>query len=76
MDIKTKFNLKDSVWFMKDNKPVNALISAIETFNVGTDQDKIKYNGRKISNSVSWLDYTNLLEGKLFNSKDELLKAL
>ena len=28
--IKTKFNLEDVVWFMKDNKPVQGIINRIE----------------------------------------------
>lgn len=76
MQFKTKFNLKDSAWYMKDNKPTEVIISAIEIFYVGTNQDKLKYNARNVIDSVSWLDHTNLFESILFKSKDDLLKSL
>jgi len=76
MNIKTKFNLKDSVWFMKNNKPINVIISAIHVFVVGTNQDHIKYNGKDVINPVSWLDHSNLFEDELFNSKESLLESL
>lgn len=76
MKIETKFNLNDSVWLMKENKIVNVEISAIEIFHVGTDQDKITYNGKNVINPVSWLDHTNLHEYMLFSSKEALLKSL
>ncbi len=76
MEIKTKFNLNDSAWYMRDNKPINVLISSIETFSVGTDQDKIKYNGRNIKNSISWLDHTNLHEFMLYETKNALCNSL
>jgi len=76
MDIKTKFNLKESAWYMKDNKPVQVHISAVETFHVGTNQDKIKYNGKDALNPKTWLDHTNLFEYMLFKSKNDLLQSL
>ena len=76
MEFKTKFNLDDHVWYMKGNKVVEVVISAIEIFFVGTSQDRIKYNARNISDSVSWLDHQNLFENMLFSSKEELLKSL
>ncbi len=76
MKFETKFNKNDHAWYMKDNKPTEVIISAIEIFYVGTDQDKIKYNGRNVRDSTSWLDHTNLFEYMLFKSKDDLLKSL
>lgn len=76
MIFETKFNVKDSAWYMKDNKPVEVIISAIEIFYVNTNQDKIKYNARDVIGSVSWLDHTNLFENKLFKSQNELLESL
>jgi len=72
----TKFNLDDHVRYMKDNKPVEVIISSIEIFYVNTNQDRIKYNGKNVSNSVSWLDHTNLHQDMLFRSKEELLESL
>ncbi len=76
MQFNTKFNLEDRAWYMQCNKPVEVVISAIEIFKVGTNQDKIKYNAKDVANSVSWLDHQNLLENKLFASKEELLESL
>ena len=76
MIFETKFNLDDHVWYMKDNKPTEVIISAIEIFYVNTNQDRIKYNGKNVSNSVSWLDHTNLHQDMLFRSKEELLESL
>lgn len=76
MNIETKFNLNDSVWFMKNNIPVNVIISAIEVFKVGSNQDSITYNAKDIVSSVSWLDHTKLHEGSLFSSKSKLMKSL
>ena len=76
MEFKTKFNLKDKVWYMKNNKPTEVTISGIEIFYVNTNQDHIKYNATDIINPVTWLDHTNLFENELFNSKEELLKSL
>jgi len=76
MRFETKFNLEDRVWYMKNNKPVEVIISAIEIFYVGTNQDRIKYNGKDVINSVSWLDHINLHESMLFSSKEKLLESL
>ena len=76
MNIETKFNLKDSVWYMKGNKPVNVIISAIEVFKVGTNQDSITYNAKDIVNSTSWLDHTKVHECYMFESKEALVKSL
>ena len=76
MNFKTKFNLEDRVWYMKDNCPTEVIISAIQIFEVGTNQSHIKYNARNVTNSTSWLDHQNLFECMLFKSKGELLKSL
>lgn len=76
MKFETEFNIGDRVWCMKENKPVEVVISAIEIFFVNTNQDRIKYNAKNTIHSVSWLDHTNLFEGSLFKSKKELLNSL
>lgn len=76
MIFETKFNLDEHAWCMKDNKPVEVVISAIEIFHVNTNQAHIKYNAKDVADSVSWLDHTNLPECMLFKSKDALLKSL
>lgn len=76
MDFKTKFNKGDHVWYMKNNKPTEVIISAIEIFYVGTNQDHIKYNATDYLNPVTWLDHTNLFEDMLFKTKENLLNSL
>ena len=76
MKFETKFNLKDRVWYMSDNKPVEVIISAIKIFYVNTNQDHIKYQGKDVINPISWCDHQNLFENMLFKSKDALLKSL
>lgn len=71
-----KFNIGEHVWLMKNNKPIEVVISAIEVFYVNTNQDRITYNAKDVVNSVSWLDHTKLQETLLFRSKVELLEAL
>lgn len=76
MDFKTKYNLNDKVWFMKDNKPTEVKISAIEIFYVNTNQDTIKYNAKDCTNPKTWLDHTNLNESNLFPTKELLIQSL
>jgi hypothetical protein len=71
-----KFNIEDRVWYMKNNKPTEVVISAIEVFYANTNQDCITYNAKNVVNSVSWLDHQNLQEAWLFKSKIELLESL
>ena len=71
-----KFNIGEHVWLIKNNKPIEVVISAIEVFYVNTNQDRITYNAKDVVNSVSWLDHTKLQETLLFRSKVELLEAL
>ena len=76
MNIKTKFNLNDTAWYMRDNKPKEVVISAIEIFHAGTRQDYIKYNARSVIDSVSWLEHINLFENMIFKTKDNLIKSV
>lgn len=76
MNIQTKFNIKDRAWYMSNNKPTEVIISAVETFNAGTNQDSIKYSASNVDNSTSWLDHANIHEGVLFCSKKALLASL
>ena len=76
MEFKTKFNKGEKVWYMKNNKPTEVVISSIEIFYVNTNQDHIKYNAKDVINPVTWLDHTNLFEDILFKTKKEILKSL
>lgn len=76
MDFKTEFDLNEHAWYMKNNRPTEVVISAIQIFEVGTNQSHIKYNAENAVNPVSWLDHQNLFEGTIFKSKGDLLKSL
>lgn len=76
MNFETEFNLNDHAWYMKNNFPTEVIISAIQIFEVGTNQSHIKYNAKNVIDSVSWLDHQNLFEEALFKSKGDLLKSL
>lgn len=76
MVIETKYNKGDKVWRMENNKAIQVEISAIETFHVGTNQDRIRYNAKDCLNPGTWLDHTKLQESDLFPTKEELLASL
>ena len=76
MEFKTKFDLEEHAWYIKDNRPTEVVISAIEIFFVGTNQNRIKYSAKNIANSISWLDHQNLFEANLFKSKKALFDSL
>jgi len=71
-----KFDKGERVWYMKNNRPTEVIISAIEIFYVDTNQDHIKYNATDVISPVTWLDHTNLFEDMLYKTKEELLKTL
>ena len=76
MKFESIFNLGDHAWCMKDNKPIEVVISAINIFFVGTTQSRITYDANDVVRPVSWLDHTDLEESRLFTSKTKLLDSL
>ena len=76
MKFETTFNINDHAWCMKNNTPIEVIISSIKIFYVNTNQDSIKYTARDIKNSVSWLDHEHLFESELFGTKQDLIQAL
>lgn len=71
-----KFKVGETVFFMKNNIPVQAEISCSEVFNVNSNQARVKYNAKDFINPVTWLDHTDLPEYSLYLSKEELLNSL
>lgn len=71
MDIKTKYNIGDEVWFMNENK---ACVSFIEDVRVkkNSKNTKIEY----MVESMQKKDFGLKKEQDLFPSKEELLKSL
>lgn len=71
MIITTKFNLKQTVWFMHENKVVSAEIERVHT-NTSPFGHDIQYCLRFPANQDSvWLT-----QEKLFETKQELLNSL
>lgn len=75
MEIKTKFNIGDYAWCMKNNRPIKVCITSIEAF-YGSSQGRIKYNAEDALNPITWLDHPNLFENTLFKTKEDLLNSL
>ena len=75
MEIKTKFNIGDYAWCMKNNMPIKVRITSIEAF-YGSSQGRIKYNAEDALNPITWLDHPNLFENTLFYTKTDLLNSL
>lgn len=60
MDIRTKFNLDETVYFMESNIVVEAAISAVRTFNSSNNKNNISYSATDAKNTRTWLDYETL----------------
>lgn len=67
MEVKTKYNLRDKVWVIFENKATEKFVTQIDVF-VGEPRVKITYELNYTSGDVD--------ESKLFTSKAELLKSL
>ena len=68
MDIKTKFNVGDKVFYMRDNRVQSGEVRGMEVFIHGSEANVIVY--------VSPGDSRGYTEDFLFGSKEELLKSL
>ena len=69
MTVETKFNIRDTVWYIYNNKICSSMISSIR---VG-----IKEYGTSVIYCVPTLNGSIDLEEKLiFSSKEELIKSL
>ena len=75
MDIKTKYNIGDSVFFMNDNRVWQG---EIESFDIGFSQRSSGEKYITISYCVKTEFFTDfsVSEHKLFLTKEELLKSL
>ena len=77
MNFQTLFNVGDTVWLMKNNKPAEVEISAIQIFYANINQVRITYNAQnREPPSVSWLDNVDLPEDRLYMSKQALLESI
>ena len=75
MDIKTKYNIGDSVFFMNDNRVWQG---EIESFDIGFSQRSSGEKYITISYCVKTMFFTDfsVAEYKLFSTKEDLLKSL
>ena len=75
MDIKTKYNIGDSVFFMNDNRVWQG---EIESFDIGFSQRSSGEKYITISYCVKTMFFTDfsVAENKLFTTKEDLLKSL
>ena len=68
MEIKTKFNVGDKVFYMRDNRVQSGEVRAMQVLIHGSEANIIVH--------VSFGDRRGYTEGVLFESKEELLKSL
>lgn len=60
MTIKTKYDVDDIVWFMKNNKITSAKVSSIKISFIHILNFDIFYNATDCENPVTWLDHVDL----------------
>lgn len=68
MEIKTKFNVGDKVFYMRDNRVQSGEVRGMQVLIHRSEADVIVY--------VSFGDQRGYTEDVLFESKEELLKSL
>ena len=84
MKFKTKFNVEDTAWCMKNNSPIKVFILGIKIVEYGNgSQQRAKLNGIKYVTIYSRDrqelyegDHFELHEDNLFESKNKLLESL
>lgn len=77
MKFETKFDINESAWYMKDNKPTKITVSGIEIVYKGDgSQAQINHNVTKYNIRDSREYHEKTYEHKLFKSKNKLLEFL
>jgi hypothetical protein len=68
MEAKTKYDIKDNVWLINENKAVRMFVTGLVVTFTESDNHDVKYD----------LNYTlcEIPENKLFKTKEELLESL
>ncbi len=69
MEIKTKYNIGDEVWFMHNNKIANSRIEYISTLSSKNSKTVIRYE-------VMLKNYLIIKEGDVFPTKQALIDSL
>lgn len=74
MEIKTKFNIGDQVWWIKNGTPQTGKIVSLHThvYNMSDLYISTEYDVWV----ESWASRIEILERLLFSTKEELLKSL
>lgn len=69
MEIKAKFNIGDTIYFMYDNKVCNSPVCSISVW-IGSQSKEIEY-------SVGWnKDKISITEDESYATKEELIASL
>jgi hypothetical protein len=76
MEIKTKFNINQEVYFLLDNKVIKAEVTRIDATVSNTGRAWTTYEVRALSQQSVGQLYPNKNESFLFASKAELLASL
>ena len=68
MEAKTKYDIKDNVWLVNENKAVRMFITGLVVTFTDNDNYEVKYS----------LNYSlcDIPENRLFKTKEELLESL
>lgn len=69
MEIKTRFNVGDTIYFMYDNKVCNSSVCSISVW-AGRESMDIKYYVDRDKDKIS------ITEGKSYATKEELIASL
>ena len=72
MNIKTKYDLNQKVWFIRDNKLIENTIDCIEYKIFSDNSGEIRYRMLEFYNG-NWVYYK---ENELFKTKKELIQSL
>lgn len=73
MEIKTKYNIKDTVYFMYNNKAYEGKIINVYLKRDYKSEDYTRYTVNVQDRNGNFIE---ILEENLFSSKEELLKSL
>lgn len=68
MEANTRFDIKDNVWLVNENKAVRMFVTGLVITATDSDNYEVKYD----------LNYSlcEILESQLFKTKEELLESL
>lgn len=81
MNIENKFNINDTVWFMRRDKPNSMIVGGIDTFTNDSKTSisyRLKSQHQTDSNSLSpsGTDNSTFAEKRLFSTKKKLLESI